>query len=298
MRRYAPAPTGYSFGPGSITPMVKTLIWTNVGMFVLMQVAPILTPLLGLTPAAVFGRMWIWQPVTYLFLHGGFTHILFNMLALWMFGTELERLWGSSFFLRYYFVTGVGAGAAMLVASLVPSVFGEGMYVTPTIGASGSVYGLLMAFAIFYPTRPLFMFPFPIPIPAKVLRADHRRVRVLLVVQRGGRRYRAHGAPRRSRRRLCLPEARRGRSRSAPVRTFRRDGRDQVPLLAVEDGPTCASGSTSIPAGATTATSIPAGATTGTRECTDSRQRPETHSHSSRTGLNRSSSNVSASASA
>lgn len=167
MRRYAPAPTGYSFGPGSITPMVKTLIWTNVGMFVLMQVAPILTPLLGLTPAAVFGRMWIWQPVTYLFLHGGFTHILFNMLALWMFGTELERLWGSSFFLRYYFVTGVGAGAAMLVASLVPSVFGEGMYVTPTIGASGSVYGLLMAFAIYYPTRPLFMFPFPIPIPAK-----------------------------------------------------------------------------------------------------------------------------------
>ncbi len=167
MRRYAPSSTLSSFGPGAVTPIVKMLIWANVGTFVAMQIAPVLVQFFGLTPATVFGRLWLWQPFTYLFLHGWFTHILFNMLALWMFGTELERLWGSQFFLRYYFVTGTGAGVAMLAASLIPSVFGERMYVTTTIGASGAVYGLLMAFAIYYPTRPLYMFPFPIPIPAK-----------------------------------------------------------------------------------------------------------------------------------
>lgn len=169
MRRHAP--TQFTFGPGAITPMVKMLIWANVGVFIASALIPSLGRLLvdgfGLRPQAVLTGLRVWQPFTYLFLHGGFTHILFNMLALWMFGTELERLWGSAFFLRYYFVTGVGAGVTMLIASLIPSVFGEGMYVTPTIGASGAVYGLLMAFAIYYPTRPLFMFPFPIPIPAK-----------------------------------------------------------------------------------------------------------------------------------
>jgi membrane associated rhomboid family serine protease len=150
-----------------VTPMVRMLIWANVGLFVVSQIVPSLTLYFGLIPRDVLTRLWLWQPFTYLFLHGSFLHIVFNMLALWMFGTELERLWGSKFFLRYYFVTGVGAGAAMLGASLVPSVFGAGIYVTPTIGASGAVYGLLMAFAIYYPTRPLFLFPFPIPIQAK-----------------------------------------------------------------------------------------------------------------------------------
>jgi membrane associated rhomboid family serine protease len=167
MRRYAPAPPSQTFGPGMVTPMVRMLIWANVGLFVVSQIVPSLTLYFGLIPRDVLTRLWLWQPFTYLFLHGSFLHIVFNMLALWMFGTELERLWGSKFFLRYYFVTGVGAGAAMLGASLVPSVFGAGIYVTPTIGASGAVYGLLMAFAIYYPTRPLFLFPFPIPIQAK-----------------------------------------------------------------------------------------------------------------------------------
>ena len=166
MSRYAPAPTHYTFGPGAVTPMIRMLIWANVGLFVVRMIVPSVDLFFGLTPATALGRLWIWQPFTYLFLHGSFMHILFNMLALWMFGTELERLWGSQFFLRYYFVTGVGAGVAVIIASLVPSVFGD-MYGIPTIGASGAVYGLLMAYAIYYPTRPLFMFPFPIPIPAK-----------------------------------------------------------------------------------------------------------------------------------
>ena len=169
-RAYPGSPVQFSFGP-SITPAVKMLIWANVGVFVAGVVIPplggLLIDLFGLRPQAVLGGLRIWQPFTYLFLHGGFTHILFNMLALWMFGSELERLWGTRYFLQYYLVTGGGAGVAMLVASLIPSVFGEAMYVTPTIGASGAVYGVLMAFAIYYPTRPLYMFPFPIPIQAK-----------------------------------------------------------------------------------------------------------------------------------
>ncbi len=161
----------FSFGPGAVTPMVKALIWANVGTFVvgalISPLGALLNEVFGLRPQSVLTGLRIWQPFTYLFLHGGFTHILFNMLALWMFGTELERLWGSKFFLRYYFVTGVGAGVTMIIASLIPSVFGPGMYVSITIGASGAVYGLLLAFALYYPDRPLFMFPFPIPIPAK-----------------------------------------------------------------------------------------------------------------------------------
>jgi membrane associated rhomboid family serine protease len=166
MRRY-PHPTyDVSFGPGMITPAVKALIWMNVVAFVVSWFVPALITWFGLTPAAVFQRLFVWQPVSYLFLHGSFGHILINMLILWMFGVELERLWGTRFFLRYYFVTGIGAAAATLAVSLLPAETAARMYVSPTIGASGAIYGLLMAFAIYYPTRPILMF-FLIPVPAK-----------------------------------------------------------------------------------------------------------------------------------
>ena len=99
-----------------------------------------------------------------MFLHGGFGHILFNMLALWMFGVQLERRWGTRFFLRYYFITGVGAGISTLIASLLPFLFGNSLYGSLTIGASGAVYGVLLAFALYYPYVPiLFFLLFPIP---------------------------------------------------------------------------------------------------------------------------------------
>ena len=104
MYRYRYAPSRGSFGPGGISPAIKMIIWANVGAFVMQWLAPSLVIFFGLTPASVFERLWIWQPLTYLFLHGGFSHILFNMLALWMFGVELERLWGTEAFLKYYFV--------------------------------------------------------------------------------------------------------------------------------------------------------------------------------------------------
>ena len=120
---------------------------------------------LGLNPGLVkFGA--VWQLVTYMFVHGGVLHLLFNMLALWMFGTELERRWGSRGFLKFYFVTGVGAGVLTILFSLLPFDFAAQLYNIPIIGASGAIYGLLLAYALYFPDRPIYMY-FVFPIPAK-----------------------------------------------------------------------------------------------------------------------------------
>ena len=153
-----------------MTPVVKALIWTNVAVFLITSLIPPafgwLSYLLGLTPELVLTRFMFWQPLTYLFMHGGVGHILINMLILWMFGVQLERLWGSRFFLRYYLVAGVGASVITLASSLLPCSFSAATYTTVTIGASGAIYGLLMAFAMHYPNAPILMF-FVIPVPAK-----------------------------------------------------------------------------------------------------------------------------------
>ncbi len=167
MRRYPRyASASYAFGPGPITPAVKYLIWTNVAVYALTWLFPVLTIVLGLVPQAVYGRLWLWQPVTYMFVHGDLMHILFNMLGVWMFGVELERMWGTRFFLRYYAVTGLGAAATTLLWSLLPMDLSTQIYYAVTFGASGALYGLLMAFALYYPDRPILMFLL-FPIPAK-----------------------------------------------------------------------------------------------------------------------------------
>ena len=100
----------------------------------------------------------IWRLVTYLFLHGGFFHVIFNLFALWMFGADLERLWGGKKFLFYFFLTGIGAGLLdVLVQPFSP---------TPTIGCSGAVYGLRLAFGLTFPERPILLWLI-IPIKAK-----------------------------------------------------------------------------------------------------------------------------------
>jgi membrane associated rhomboid family serine protease len=163
----APRPyaVSYSFGPGPVTPAVKLLLIANIAVFVLEIFAPSLVRLLGLSPQAIFHSGWVWQPVTYMFLHhpGGFGHILFNMLALWMFGVELERLWGTPFFVRYYFVAGVGAALTTLIVSLLPFGFSAQVYYSTTVGASGAIYGLLLAYAYYYPDRPILLVIFPVP---------------------------------------------------------------------------------------------------------------------------------------
>ena len=167
MRRYpAPYQVSYSFGPGALSPAIKALIWANVAMYLLALAVPSIVVYLGLLPAAVITRFFFWQPVTYMFLHEGLLHLLFNMLALWMFGTELERTWGTRFFLRYYAVTGLGAAATTIVLSLLPLPFSDALYLSLTVGASGAIYGLLLAYGLYFPNRPIYMYLL-FPIPAK-----------------------------------------------------------------------------------------------------------------------------------
>jgi len=142
---------------------MQALIGANVVMFVAQSIFPVLTALLGLHPAWVIHSFWIWQLVTYMFLHGGLFHILFNMLALWMFGAELERTWGTRYFLKYYFVTGIGAGLLTVLFSMLPFGFARQMQGFNIIGASGAIYGLLLAYAIYFPERPILLIVFWVP---------------------------------------------------------------------------------------------------------------------------------------
>lgn len=158
----------YSFGPGPWTRAIKIIIIANVSVFLLDWVlrSSLLERVFGLSPLQVFETLALWQPITYMFLHGGPIHLLFNMLILWMFGVELERMWGTKFFTKYYAVCGAGAAATTLVLSLMPGAFGDSLYRSVVIGASGAVYGVLLAFALYFPYRPILLFML-FPIPAK-----------------------------------------------------------------------------------------------------------------------------------
>jgi membrane associated rhomboid family serine protease len=169
-RSSSPYVSSFSFGPGPLSTTLKALIGANVVMFVAQAVFPVLTEVFGLHPAWVIPALstraaehafWLWQPATYMFLHGGVFHILFNMLALWMFGAELERIWGTRYFLKFYFVTGIGAGVVTVILSLLP--FGGQLQYVNIIGASGAIYGLLLAFAMYFPDRPILLVVFPVP---------------------------------------------------------------------------------------------------------------------------------------
>lgn len=116
---------------------------------------------LVLVPAMVLQSFAIWQVFTYLFLHGGPMHLLWNMLALWMFGAELERTWGTQRFLKFYFACGIIAGITVVVASVI--FHGQN---SPTIGASGAILGILVGYAVMFPDRTL-LFGFLIPLKSK-----------------------------------------------------------------------------------------------------------------------------------
>src|SRR5688500_14601338 len=167
MSRYGrPTAMSYSFGPGPMTPAVKAIIFANIAMFVLsLFFQQQLNDYLGLIPQAVVERGWLWQVTTYMFLHAGPLHILFNMLGVWMFGTELERLWGTRAFAKYYAITGIGAGVVAIAASFLPVGALQSTYASVTIGASGALYGILLVYALRWPERPILLIL--IPVPAK-----------------------------------------------------------------------------------------------------------------------------------
>ena len=156
----------YSFGPGAVTPAIKLLIIANVVAFLVTLVVPVLKLQLGLSAVSVLERFAIYQLVTYMFLHGDVGHILFNMLALWMFGTDLERSWGTRFFTKYYFVTGVGAGLITVLWALSPLPYAENLAYSIVIGASGAIYGVLLAYGMYFPHRVILLFLL-FPVQAK-----------------------------------------------------------------------------------------------------------------------------------
>lgn len=154
-------------------PVIKGLLITNLVIFVLQH-------LLGsfsvggysvggaiFTYGALFpwdsGNFYPWQILTYQFMHGDFGHIFFNMIMLWMFGVELENLWGERRFLIFYIMSGIGAAIVQLFISPMLGASGA------TVGASGSIYGIFLAFALTFPDRHIMVFPLFIPIKAKYL---------------------------------------------------------------------------------------------------------------------------------
>jgi membrane associated rhomboid family serine protease len=168
-RRYSPYASSFSFGPGPMSTAMKALIGANVVVFLAQGLVPSLRLSLGLVPAFVVGQLQIWRLVSYMFLHAGVFHILFNMLALWMIGSELERKWGTQYFLKFYFVTGVGAGILTVLFSLLPFEFTAQLYDAIVIGASGAIYGLLLAYGLYFPDRLIYYIVFPIPAKYFVL---------------------------------------------------------------------------------------------------------------------------------
>ena len=154
--------TGFSYS-GSIPPGVKWLLISNIAVFIVYFLTAragegFFYPL-GLIPSFVVHYFAVWQFVTYLFLHSPyeFSHILFNMLSLWMFGSDLERSWGTRRFLQFYFACGIFAGLCVVVCNYV--------WGTPdarTIGASGALYGVMVAFAMLFPNTTIIFIIFPI----------------------------------------------------------------------------------------------------------------------------------------
>jgi membrane associated rhomboid family serine protease len=147
-----------SFG-GPLTPVVKMIIIACVVTYVIQLIAgrP-MVEIFALCPFLVVERYYFWQLFSYMFLHGGVTHLLFNMLSVFMFGCEMERHWGSKRFFRYYVITGVGAG---LCVFFIPS-----NYTVFTLGASGAIYGILLAYGLTFPDRIIYLYLL-FPIPAK-----------------------------------------------------------------------------------------------------------------------------------
>src|SRR4030065_1040653 len=157
----------FSFGHG-LTPVIKNLMIIMGAVFLFQKAVEISLPEIyysfvfcfALVPALIWYKYFLWQLATYIFLHGGFFHLLFNLFALWMFGGELENYFGSKKFLRYFLFCGIGAGLCTVL--FTPYAYQR----IPLIGASGAVYGLLLTFGWLFPNRLIYIY-FLFPIPAK-----------------------------------------------------------------------------------------------------------------------------------
>ncbi len=184
----------------NMPPVTKNLIIINV-LFFLAQFAFAghgvdLDNLLGLH-FFLAQDFHFYQFVTYMFMHGGIAHILFNMFAVWMFGRVMESYWGSRRFLIYYFVCGIGAGLMQEgvqyvsyltqgLDALGPDIVGKATNGWTTIGASGAVYGILLAFGMSFPNEQMFVFPLPVPIKAKFFVIGYAAIELWLALNNSG----------------------------------------------------------------------------------------------------------------
>lgn len=180
-----------------ITPGVKLLVLTCAGIFLLQTLVVLLAPpyvtlwilkWFALIPAAITSTLppRIWQLFSYIFLHANIWHLLFNMLFLWMFGRELELVWGKRRFLNYFVLCGMGAGAIEVIVKTIPVFFGRPPSLNPTIGASGAIFGVLIANAILFPDRRIWLFPLPVTIPMRPYVAVMGAIEFFLTLGSGG----------------------------------------------------------------------------------------------------------------
>jgi len=143
----------FNYNSNFFTDAIKLLVSINFIIFILQTISSsenLFFPLFGLVPKFVWSKFMLWQPLTYMFFHGGIWHVLINMFVLWMFGSELERLWGKNRFLKFYFFTGIGAGLLTMIFSFNSNI--------PIVGASGAVYGILLGYGFIYPNRIIYLY--------------------------------------------------------------------------------------------------------------------------------------------
>ena len=151
---------GLGFGPPVTPPVIKNLLIANGVVYVLQTLYPALAGFGSVRPAFVWQGGYLWQPFTYMWLHAGLGHVAMNMFALWMFGSQVALVWGTKRFLRFYLVCGVGAGVLIATFPYLAVAFGIGSQETlliPTLGASGAVYGVLLAYSLTWPDRTIML---------------------------------------------------------------------------------------------------------------------------------------------
>jgi membrane associated rhomboid family serine protease len=158
-RGYRPSGgTGLGFGPPITPPIIKQLLITLAAVFLVQNLVPVVNDVFPVRPVDVWQRGRLWEPFTYMWLHSGLGHIALNCFALWMFGAQLAMAWGPKRFLRFYIVCGVGAG--VLIATVPYLFYALGMPAAlgiPTLGASGAIYGVILAYSLTWPDRTIML---------------------------------------------------------------------------------------------------------------------------------------------
>jgi membrane associated rhomboid family serine protease len=151
---------GLGFGPPVTPPIIKQLLIANGIVFLLQMLYPGLVGVAAVRPAFVWQGGYLWQPFTYMWLHAGVGHLAMNMFVLWMFGSQLALVWGTKRFLRFYLICGIGAGLLIATFPYLAVAMGIGSpaaLVIPTLGASGAVYGVLLAYSLTWPDRTIML---------------------------------------------------------------------------------------------------------------------------------------------